>query len=217
MGRRALNKKVTRKVPANPIPEKSYNRFKYKLEEMSKKYPERNLMIFYIGVATGYRTQDIIDLTIGQLKEALEDDRFIIQEKKQYKAWETQLKKNPNSKKKRPPPREALIKPNLRKLLRDYIRGKSKSEYAFPSNKYEHISEKSYSEILSETGKSLGLKNISGHSMRKTYASRLWESKRDLEYVRIALGHTNIETTKRYLGLDNEIKDDAAGITDDRL
>ncbi|MNP86128.1 site-specific tyrosine recombinase XerS [compost metagenome] len=53
--------------------------------------------------------------------------------------------------------------------------------------------------------------------MRKTYASRLWEAKRDLEYVRIALGHMNIETTKRYLGLNNEIKDDAADLADDKL
>ncbi|WP_243186658.1 tyrosine-type recombinase/integrase [Clostridium intestinale] len=208
---------MPRKVPANSIPERSYNRFKYKLEEMSREYPERNLMMFYIGVATGYRTQDIVDLTIGQIKESLEDERFIIQEKKQYKAWETHMKNYPNSKKKRPPPREVMIKPNLRKLLREYIKGKSKSEYAFPSNKNEHISAKSYSEILNTVGKSLGLKNISGHSMRKTYASRLWEAKRDLEYVRIALGHMNIETTKRYLGLDNEIKDDAAALADDKL
>lgn len=209
---------MPKKVPANPIPERSYNRFKYKLEEMSKMYPERNLTIFYIGVATGYRTQDIVDLTIGEIKEALEDDRFVIQEKKQYKAWETHIKNYPNSKKKRPPPREALIKPNLRKLLKEYIKGKSKSEYAFPSNKdQEHISEKSYSEILSDVGKSLGLKHISGHSMRKTYAHRLWETTKDIEYVRIALGHTNIETTKRYLGLNNEIKDDAAALADDKL
>lgn len=206
-----------KKVPANPIPEKHYDRFKYKLEEQSKKYPQRNSMIFYIGVGTGYRTQDIVDLSIGKLIEFIEDEKFVIQEKKQYEAWLTHMKKHPNSKKKKPEPREAIIKPRLRKLLRDYVRGKSKSEYAFPSNKDEHITAKSYSEILSEVGKSLGLSNISGHSMRKTYAHRLWEAKKDLEYVRIALGHTNIETTKRYLGLNDGIKDDAAEITDDRL
>ena len=206
-----------KKVPANPIPEKYYDRFKYRLEEMSKKYPERNLMIFYIGVATGYRTQDIVDLTIGQVKEAIEDERFLIQEKKQYEAWVTHMIRYPNSKKKQPLQREVIIKPKLRKLLKDYIKGKSKSEYAFISNKEEHITAKSYSDILKSIGKSLGLKNISGHSMRKTYAHRLWDAKRDLEYVRIALGHTNIETTKRYLGLNSEIKADAAGITDDKL
>lgn len=206
-----------KKVPANPIPEKYYDRFKYRLEEMSKKYPERNLMIFYIGVATGYRTQDIVDLTIGQIKEAIEDERFLIQEKKQYEAWITHMTKYPNSKKKQPQPREVIIKPKLRKLLKEYIKGKSKSEYAFTSNKEEHITAKSYSDILKNIGNSLGLKNITGHSMRKTYAHRLWDAKRDLEYVRIALGHTNIETTKRYLGLNDEVKADAAEIADDRL
>lgn len=206
-----------KKVPANPIPEKYYNRFKYRLEEMSKKYPERNLMIFYIGVATGYRTQDIVDLTIGQIKEAILDGKLIIQEKKQYEAWITYIEKFPNSNKKRPEPREAVIRSNLERMLKDYIKGKSRSEYAFLSNKDEHISAKSYSEILTNVGKSLGLKNISGHSMRKTYAHRLWERKKDLEYVRIALGHTSIETTKRYLGLDNGVKADAAEIADHKL
>ena len=184
---------------------------------MSKKYPERNLMIFYIGVATGYRAQDIVDLTIGDLKEAIEDERFIIQEKKQYEAWQTHMKKHPKSNKKPPDPREVIIKPKLKRLIKDYIRNKNRSEYAFLSNKEEHITAKSYSEILSLVGKSLGLKYISGHSMRKTYAHRLWEAKKDLEYVRIALGHTNIETTKRYLGLNDEVKADAAEIADDKL
>lgn len=206
-----------KKVPANPIPEKYYDRFKYKLEEQSKKYPERNSMIFYIGVATGYRTQDIVDLSVGKLIEFIEDEKFSIQEKKQYEAWLTHKKKYPNSKKRMPEPRETIIKPKLKRLLKEYVKGKSKSEYAFPSNKDEHITAKSYSEILASVGKSLGLSNISGHSMRKTYATRLWEAKKDLEYVRIALGHTNIETTKRYLGLNDGVKADAAEIADDRL
>lgn len=206
-----------RKVPANPVPEKEYERFKYKLEELSKEYPERNLMLFLLGVATGYRTQDLVDLTVGKIKESLEDEMFIIQEKKQYNAWRSHVNKYPNSTKKPPAPREAPIKPKLKKLLREYIKGKNKSEYAFASNKEQHITAKSYSEILSKVGKSLNLKNISGHSMRKIYAHRLWEAKKDLEYVRIALGHKNIETTKRYLGLDDEVKDDAATIVDDRL
>lgn len=206
-----------KKVPANPIHEKYYDRFKYRLKEMSKKYPERNIMIFYIGVATGYRTQDIVDLSIGQIKEAIEDEKFVIQEKKQYNAWITHMRDYPNSNKKPPKPREAIIKSNLKKLLKEYIKGKSKSEYAFQSNKNENINAKSYSEILTNVGNSLGLKNISGHSMRKTYAHRLWEQKKSYEYVRDNLGHTNIETTKLYLGLGEEIKADAAEIADDRL
>lgn len=204
------------KVAANPVPERNYERFKYKLEEKSKKYAERNLMLFLLGVATGYRTQDLVDLTIGQIKEALENDKFVIQEKKQYNAWLKLVISKPN--KKPPKKRETAIKPNLRKLLKEYTKCKNKSEYAFPSAKGDsYIEAKSFSRILSEAGKDLGLKNISGHSMRKTYAHRLWEVKKDLEYVRVALGHKNIETTKVYLGLDDEVKEDAAEITDNRL
>lgn len=207
-----------KKKPACPIPESQYERYKYRLEEKSGEFIDRNLMVFYIGVATGYRSQDIVGLLIGDLKEALENERFIIQESKQYNAWKTHMLKYPKSKKKQPPMREALIKPKLYKMIKEYIKNKRNSQYAFPSNKGDaFISAKSFSDILKKVGEDLGIKNISGHSMRKTYANRLWEAKRDLEYVRIALGHTNIETTKRYLGLNDEVKEDSAEITDDKL
>ena len=208
-----------KKVPALPIQERDYNRFKYKLEEISKDCPERNLMIFYIGVATGYRLVDYLNLTNGELKEFLDEDKFIIQESKQYNAWKTHIEKNPNSKRKPPVPREAIIQANLRREIKDYIKGKKKSDYAFESEKYssEPITPKTYSAILKKVGEELGLKHITGHSLRKTYAQRLWQEKRDLEFVRKSLGHKSIETTKHYLGLDNEIKEDASRIADSKL
>ena len=206
------------KVPSNPIPERKYEQFKFKLEEISIKNAKRNLMIFYLGVATGYRLGDIVGLTIGEIKEALDEDKFIIQEQKQYKAWVNYIKEHPGSNRKAPKKRESPIKNNLKKLLKEYCKGKPKSAYAFKSNKGdEHISAKAFSNILSEVGKELNLNNISGHSLRKTYASRLWESTRNLEYVRIALGHKSIETTKVYLGLNDEVREGAASIADDKL
>ena len=208
-----------KKVPALPIQERDYNRFKYKLEEISKDCPERNLMIFYIGVATGYRLVDYVGLTIGELKEFLDEDKFIIQESKQYNAWKTHIANNPNSKRKPPAPRESIIQTNLRKKIKEYVKGKKNSEYAFESEKYpgEPITPKTYSAILKKVGEELGLKHITGHSLRKTYAQRLWQEKRDLEFVRKSLGHKSIETTKHYLGLDNEIKEDASRIADSKL
>lgn len=204
------------KVPSNPIPEREYIRFKYKLEEKSERNSERNIMLFTLGIATGYRLQDLVDLTIGEIKEALENEEFVIQEKKQYKQWLKGVKNHPS--KKQPKKRKAPIKKNLRKLLKAYVKGKGKSEYAFKSTKSEsYITAKSFSKILTDVGNELGLKNISGHSLRKTYAHRLWEVTKDLNYVRVALGHKNIETTKLYLGLDDDIKQDAANIIDVKL
>lgn len=215
-----MSKEVIRgeKVPANPIPESRYEQFKYKLEELSGKYAERNLMIFYIGVATGYRTQDIVKLTIGEIKDFLDNERFMIQEQKQYKAWLKYIRENHGSNRKQPKKREVPIKPTLRKLLKVYIKDKHKSEYAFPSNKGSgHITAKSFSNILANTGNSLDIDNISGHSMRKTYATRYWIATRDIEGLRRALGHTSIEITKVYLGMYEEVIDSAAKIADDRL
>ena len=209
-----------KKVPASPVPENKYKKFKLQLEEYSDIYSERNLMLFVLGIATGFRTQDLVDLTIADLKEAIEEEELIIQEKKQLNIYKRHIKENPGSRKKKPEARGVKIKSNLLKLLKQYCKHKKRSEYAFRSNKgggREHITAKAYSNILSEVAKIEGLKNISGHSMRKTYARRLWESTQDLEFVRKNLGHKNIETTQRYLGLDREIMDDAAEIVDDRL
>lgn len=206
------------KVPSNPISEKYYEKFKYKLEEVSEKNASRNMMIFYLDVATGFRLQDIIGLTVGEIKEALENEEFCIQEQKQYKAYLKHKKKNPNSTRRVPKKRTVVIKPKLRKLLKSYVRDRKKSEYAFKSNKGEgYITAKAYSNILANVGQLIGLDNISGHSLRKTYATRIYDMTGDLNKVRKALNHKSIETTKQYLGLDEEVRDEAASIADEKL
>jgi len=206
-----------KKSPARPILETHYERFKYKLEEISGEWSERNLTIFLLDVATGYRVQDVIDLTIADLREGINNGYFEIQEKKQYRAWLTHIKKNPKSLKKIPNRRKHDIVPKLGSILKKYIKDKKNSEYAFPSQKGEgskYISSKAYSDILKRVSedKQINLKNISGHSLRKTYARRLFEATNDIDYVRIALGHLSIEVTKRYLGLEDEVKEVAAKI-----
>lgn len=210
------------KKPARPIPEKLYSRFKYRLEEISGEWSDRNLTLFYLGVATGYRMQDLVCLTIADIKSALENRKFEIQEKKQYNAWKTNIKKNPKSLKIKPKPRPHDIESPLDTILKRYIKNKKRSEYAFPSakgNGSRHISAKAYSEILKRVAedKEINIKNITGHSLRKTYARWLYEDKKDLEYVRIALGHKSIEITKKYLGLEDDVKEDAAKIAASKL
>lgn len=210
------------KRPAKPIIESKYERFKYRLEEISNIWSDRNLTLFLLGIATGYRIQDLVDITIAGIKEALSNNQFEIQEKKQYRAWQTYIKKNPRSLKKIPPKRKHGIEPQLEVILKKYIKGKKSSEYAFPSQKGECsncLRAQSYSDILKKVAddKEINLKNITGHSLRKTYARRLYEATNDIEYVRIALGHLSIEVTKKYLGLDDEVKEGAAKIAARKL
>lgn len=201
---------------ANPIPDNKYERFKEKLVELSEEYPERNLMLFILARATGFRMQDLVGLTIGEIKDALEMGYFEIQEQKQYKQWQSSLAKYPNRKK--PEKRIAEIGLTLEKYLIEYVKRKKRSEFAFPSRKNggdEAITQKSFSDILNKTGKAIGLEHITGHSPRKTYATKIYnESNFNIETVRIALGHKSIEETKRYLGLKEQMAKDAARIAD---
>lgn len=207
------------KGTASPIPNSKYERFKEELRESSSKFESRNSMLFILGIATGYRLGDLTNLTVGELKDAIEDGYLTIQESKQYKQWLRIIETNPS--KKKPEKRSAKIGNNLEQYLRKYLKGKKRSEYAFPSNKNngnEPIEAKSYSAILTNVGKNIGLKNISGHSLRKTYATKIYErSGRDLEKVRIALNHQSIEETKRYLGIKEKMQEDAAKIADEDL
>lgn len=213
-----MGERCWEKGTSSPIPMQKYEKFKETLCEYSEKNKDRNLMLFILGRSTGYRLGDLVGLTIGQLKDALHDGYFSIQESKQYNQWLTIRTKNPN--KKKPEKREAPIGKNLERYLINYCKGKKRSEYAFPSTKdpNDFISQKSYSAILTEVGKSIGLKNISGHSLRKTYATKIYEeSNRDIEQVRVALNHQSIEETKRYLGIKDKMRIDAALIADEDL
>lgn len=208
------------KGTSSPIPNNKYEKFKETLYEYSEKYKERNITLFILARATGYRMGDLVGLTIGEIKDALEEGFFLIQESKQYNLWLSNLHRYPN--KKKPDKRKVFIGNNLEKYLNDYVKGKKRSEYAFPSNKskngIEPIEPKSFSAILTEVGKQIGLKNISGHSPRKTYATRIYEkSGGNLEQVRVALNHKSIEETKLYLGIKEKMKEDAAKITDEDI
>ena len=210
-----VSERQEKKVAAKPIPERYLKRFKYLLEEKSKEFKDRNITLFELGVSTGYRSQDLVSLTIGEIQEALDLGFFQIQEQKQYKSYLTYMKKNPNSKKRPPKKRKVGIGATLDKTLRDFIKGKRKSRYAFESKKGKHISRKAFSRILTEVGTELGLSAISGHSMRKTYARKIYDRYGDVERVRQRLGHKSIETTKEYLGLYDENIEEDASLFDD--
>lgn len=212
------------KVPANPIPYNQFRRFRYRLVEMSKDYPERNEALLLLQSATGYRAQDIVDLTIGDIRQALEDEYFLIQEKKQIRAYDTYIRKctkegkTPSRKKPKQRYAELYRSSETYKFLQKYIKGKKNSEYAFKSKgKYGHITAKSYSKILREVGLDLGLDNISGHSPRKTYATTLYDDTRDIVFVSRMLGHKSTETTEKYIGIYKEERRKAASIIANRF
>ena len=87
-------------------------------------------------------------------------------------------------------------------------RGGTVIDYAFPSriNHAHHMSTRQYARLVDEWVTAIGLRRaeFGTHSLRRTKASMIYKATGNLRAVQILLGHTKIENTVRYLGVDVE-------------
>jgi integrase len=160
---------------------------------------ERDYILFLIGITTGYRTGDLIKLKVRDIKEALRRGEFNIYEGKKMNSRNIR-EKNKKS-------RIVELLPRLSKILKEYINNKKDYEYLFKSRKgiNQAIGVQAVSNILKDAAEYFGLYDISAHSMRKTYAYKIYvDSGCDIVAVKELLGHRSIEETKLYIGLDRE-------------
>ena len=87
-------------------------------------------------------------------------------------------------------------------------RGGAVGDFVFPSrvDHMAHLSTRQYARLLDEwvTGIGLRREDYGTHSLRRTKASIIYKATGNLRAVQILLGHTKIENTVRYLGVDVE-------------
>jgi integrase len=87
-------------------------------------------------------------------------------------------------------------------------RGGTVDDYVFPSrvDHNGHISTRQYARLVDEwvTGIGLMRSEYGTHSLRRTKASIIYRATGNLRAVQILLGHSKIENTVRYLGIDVE-------------
>lgn len=87
-------------------------------------------------------------------------------------------------------------------------RGGSLDDFVFPSraDHTNHMSTRQYARLVDEwvTGIGLRREEFGTHSLRRTKASIIYKQTGNLRAVQILLGHTKIESTVRYLGVDVE-------------
>jgi integrase len=87
-------------------------------------------------------------------------------------------------------------------------RGGTVDDHAFPSrvDRTNHMSTRQYARLVDEWVTAIGLRReeYGTHSLRRTKASMIYKATGNLRAVQILLGHTKIENTVRYLGVDIE-------------
>lgn len=172
----------------------------------------RAYLLFVIGLATGYRGGDLVELTVLDIREALKKGALVILENKtkstRKKAFE----------------RIAFIPDKLFIILQEFIKYKEDAEYIYPSRngkgegKYKtHITRERLGKIFKEAAIKCGVIDISvgTHTPRKTYGYIQYISHdNDINYVQELFGHSSPNATKVYIGLDSDILKDSADVID---
>jgi integrase len=95
-----------------------------------------------------------------------------------------------------------------RQAIDDYPRvsGKRSGEFLFTGHRgpYRSITTRQYARLVSDWIGSVGLdpRLFDTHSLRRTKATLIYRRTGNLRAVQLLLGHTKIESTVRYLGIE---------------
>ena len=134
-------------------------------------------LIFEIGLTTGLRISDIVALE----KDILKIKEPTIRERKTGKS------------------KRIYINKKLKAELLEY--SKNNDKYIFETNsKSGHITRQAVHKAFKKASKEASIKkNISTHTMRKTYAIRMLRKDKGLKYVKDKLNHNAVADTLLYL------------------
>lgn len=167
------------------------------------KYHDKRIYIFYLLLRyTGFRSSDILPIQVRDIQ----GDRLIIREKK------TENRANKEA-------RRILLHKDLKKELDDYIKGKKSWEVLFPNNRGDNTN-LSYTQayrLLKEASNAIGIKDFGTHSGRKTCAYHIYMNTGSLEEVQNFLMHENPRDTVRYVGIEQEVRDNTINKIDSPL
>lgn len=162
-----------------------------KLEEMKMellKTGYKNYLMFVVGINTGLRISDILQLTVSNLKN---NTHIKIIEQKTNKI------------------KRFLINSSLKVEIDKYIKTMSDEEYLFQSRKGENkpISRVQAYRILNSAAKHIGLQEIGTHTLRKTFGYWHYKQNKDVALLQDIFSHSAPSVTLRYIGINEDIKD----------
>lgn len=160
----------------------------------------RELALFNLAIDSKLRGCDLVKLRVCDIAQGNRvSSRAIIMQQKTHR------------------PVQFEITEQTRDSLESWInQAKLKSEqYLFTSRIHSspHLSTRQYARIVENWVKSIGLDPAAygTHTMRRTKATLVYRRTKNLRAVQLLLGHTKLESTVRYLGIE---VDDALEISE---
>lgn len=166
--------------------------------ELSKRV--RDLALFNLAIDSKLRGCDLVALRVEDVAAAGEvKSRGVIVQKKTGRPVQFEIT---------PQTRSSIAELMVKRHLRS-------SDYLFPSrlNSSPHLSTRQYARIVQGWVGSIGLNpaTYGTHSLRRTKAAIIYRKTGNLRAVQLLLGHSKLESTVRYLGVD---VDDALAISE---
>lgn len=174
--------------PKRPLKPRDIWAIRFYLDEHKRL---RDRALFDLAIDSKLRGCDLVKLRIGDLVSggAIRNRATVIQQKTTR-------------------PVQFEIMAEARKSLLAWLerRKGSLNDFVFPSrvDYMGHISTRQYARLLDEWVSTEGLnkQEYGTHSLRRTKAALIYKATGNLRAIQILLGHTNIEHTVRYLGVD---------------
>ena len=152
---------------------------------------KRDLALFNLAIDSKLRACDLLSLRVSDVASGKElQSRAIVRQKKTKR------------------PVRFEITARTRKSLEDWIAAANLmgNAFLFPSRlrNSPHLSLRQYGRIVESWVSSIGLDATAygTHTMRRTKAMLIYRRTKNLRAVQLLLGHTNLDSTVRYLGIE---------------
>ena len=151
----------------------------------------RDLALFNLAIDSKLRACDLVKLKVRDIShgDRISSRAIVMQQKTER-------------------PVQFEITEQTRKSISEWLQLATlrSDSFLFPSRIHEspHLSTRQYARIVNDWVEEIGLDpvNYGTHTMRRTKASLIYRRTKNLRAVQLLLGHTKLESTVRYLGIE---------------
>lgn len=155
-----------------------------------EKWRSRDLAIINLALSTGLRLSALTEINVSDID--FDNLKISVIEKENFK-------------------RDIYINNDVARILKAWIADrallidKRETDALFISNERTRISQRSVQTLVGKYASGID-KHITPHKMRSTFAVNGYEATNDIYVVSEALGHSRVETTKRYVRVSEDRK-----------
>lgn len=159
------------------------------IAEYLRDQSERNYLLWMFGIYSALRVSDILKQRVRDVRDK---NYLIMREQKTGKE------------------KKLVINKKLRKAIDDYIKDKPDYEFLFKSKRGNNpITRQQAYNILRSAAEEFGVYHVGTHTMRKTFGYHMYQKTKDAAMLMKIFNHSDIHTTLRYIGVEQDHINDA--------